>query len=132
MTSKQCTTIAQALHLSDAEEAQLMLLALIARAPERLRPTLRQARLGLTLLAVDAVRTADPQDQLPAFIAAMDAVAEVWPTVKARWETPAAPRSRGHTPRAGQGPRPVVEVMTPPAPQTNARTVRQREKPRAE
>src|SRR5882724_1254202 len=42
MTSKQCTAIARALNLTDAQEAQLMLMALIDRAPERLKPTLRR------------------------------------------------------------------------------------------
>ena len=41
MTSKQCTVIAQALQLTDDDEAQLMLLAQIDRAPERLKPILR-------------------------------------------------------------------------------------------
>ena|SRR2546427_4176749 len=37
MTSKQCTVIARALALTDADEAQLILLAQTDRAPERLK-----------------------------------------------------------------------------------------------
>ena len=83
MTSKQCTAIARALNLTDAQEAQLMLLALIDRAPERLQPTLRQARLRIRLATVEAFFMAYPPDKMEAFIATMDAVAEVWPKVKA-------------------------------------------------
>jgi transcriptional regulator with XRE-family HTH domain len=54
MTSKQCTAIARALDLSDADEAQLILLAQIDRVPARLKPPLRQARLRSTLAPVEA------------------------------------------------------------------------------
>jgi transcriptional regulator with XRE-family HTH domain len=84
MTSKQCTAIAGALNLTDAQEAQLMLLALIDRAPERLKPTLRQARLRSTLATVEAFLLAYPPEKMEAFITTMDAVAEVWTAVKAR------------------------------------------------
>jgi transcriptional regulator with XRE-family HTH domain len=88
MTSKQCTAIARALNLTDAQEAQLMLMALIDRAPERLKPTLRQARLRIRLADVEAFFMAYPPDKLEAFIATMDAVAEVWPKVKATGKSP--------------------------------------------
>ena len=55
MTSKQCTVIAQALHLTDADEAQLMLLAQTDRAPERLKPLLHQVRLR-SMLSEGCVR----------------------------------------------------------------------------
>jgi hypothetical protein len=98
MTSKQCTAIARALNLTDAQEAQLMLLALIDRAPERLKPTLRQARLRSTLATVEAFLMAYPPEKMEAFITTMDAVAEVWPTVKAR--------GKSHQNAANVGPRP--------------------------
>jgi transcriptional regulator with XRE-family HTH domain len=84
MTSKQCTAMARGLNLTDAQEAQLMLLALIDRAHERLKPTLRQARLGIILAPVEAFFMACPPEQVEAFITTMDAVAEMWPTVKAQ------------------------------------------------
>jgi transcriptional regulator with XRE-family HTH domain len=84
MTSKQCTAVARGLTLTDAQEAQLMLLALIDRAPERLKPTLRQARLGITLAPVEAFLMACPPEKVDAFITTMDAVAEMWPTLKAQ------------------------------------------------
>jgi transcriptional regulator with XRE-family HTH domain len=98
MTSKQCTAIARALNLTDAQEAQLMLMALIDRAPERLQPTLRQARLRIRLAPVEAFFMAYPPDQLEAFIATLDAVAEVWPKVKARGKIPHTPAKAGLRP----------------------------------
>jgi transcriptional regulator with XRE-family HTH domain len=88
MTSKQCTAIARALNLTDAQEAQLMLMALIDRAPERLKPTLRQARLRVRLATVEAFFMAYPPDKMEAFIATMDAVADVWPQVKVNGKFP--------------------------------------------
>jgi transcriptional regulator with XRE-family HTH domain len=84
MTSKQCTAVARGLNLTDAQEAQLMLLALIDRAPERLKPTLRQARLGIILAPVEAFLMACPPEKVDAFIMTLDTVAEMWPTVKAQ------------------------------------------------
>src|SRR3989442_4647936 len=52
MTSKQCTVIARALDLTDAHEAQLILLAQTDRAPARLKPLLRQVRLQSMLSMV--------------------------------------------------------------------------------
>jgi transcriptional regulator with XRE-family HTH domain len=98
MTSKQCTTIARALNLTDAQEAQLMLLALIDRAPERLKPTLRQARLRIALATIEAFLMAYPPDKMEAFIATMDAVAEVWPKVKAREKSAQNPANAGSRP----------------------------------
>jgi transcriptional regulator with XRE-family HTH domain len=100
MTSKQCTAIARALNLTDAQEAQLMLMALIDRAPERLKPTLRQARLRIALAPVEAFLMACPPDRIEALIATMEAVADVWPKVKARGKSPqnpavASPRPNG-------------------------------------
>src|SRR5438477_7081576 len=54
MTSKQCTVIARALALPDADEAQLILLAQTDRAPERLKSLLRQVRLRSMLSTVEA------------------------------------------------------------------------------
>jgi len=88
MTAKQCTAIARALQLTDADEAQLILLAQTDRAPERLKPLLRQARLRITLDPVAAFLRAYPADKMAAFIATMDALAEVWPIVKARGLSP--------------------------------------------
>jgi len=95
MTSKQCTAIARALNLTDAQQAQLMLMALIDRAPERLKPTLRQARLRIRLATVEAFFMAYPPDQMEAFIATMDAVADVWPKVKANGKFPQNPAKAG-------------------------------------
>ena len=66
MTSKQCTAIARALHLTDDDEAQLMLLAQIDRAPERLQPILRQVRLRSTLRIVEAFLMAYPPEKMEA------------------------------------------------------------------
>jgi transcriptional regulator with XRE-family HTH domain len=98
MTSKQCTAIAQALNLTDAQEAQLMLMALIDRAPERLKSTLRQARLRMRLASVEAFFMAYPPDKMEAFIATMDAVAEVWPKVQADGKFPRNPARAGSRP----------------------------------
>jgi transcriptional regulator with XRE-family HTH domain len=103
MTSKQCTAIARALSLTDAQEAQLMLLALIDRAPERLKPTLRRARLRIALGTVEAFLMAYPPEKMEAFIATMDAVAEVWPKVKARGTSPQTPANAG--PRSNEASR---------------------------
>src|SRR5262245_50137967 len=88
MTSKQCTVIAQALHLTDADEAQLMLLAQTDRTPERLKPILHQIRLRSMLSMVEAFFMAYPPEKIEAFITTMDVLAEVWPHVKARELTP--------------------------------------------
>jgi hypothetical protein len=50
---------------------------------ERLKPTLRQARLRITLVPVEAFLMEYPQDQMEAFITTLDTVAEVWAKVKA-------------------------------------------------
>lgn len=60
MLSKQCAAIAKALGRTDKDEAQLMLLGLTDRAPERLKPSLRRAGLGLRLHAFEAFLTAYP------------------------------------------------------------------------
>ena len=88
MTSKQCTVIARALHLTDDDEAQLVLLAQIDRAPERLKPILRQVRLRSRLHTVEAFLLAYPPEKIEAFITTMDVLAEVWPHVKARGLAP--------------------------------------------
>jgi transcriptional regulator with XRE-family HTH domain len=88
MTSKQCTVIARALQLTDDDEAQLMLLAQIDRAPERLKPLLRQVRLRSMLRTVEAFLLAYPPEKMEAFITTLDALAEVWPHVKARGLSP--------------------------------------------
>ena len=88
MTSKRCTIIAQALHLTDVDEAQLMLLAQTDRAPERLKPLLHQVRLRSMLSTVEAFFLAYPPEKIEAFITTMDVLAEVWPYVKARGLAP--------------------------------------------
>ena len=104
MTSKQCTAIARALNLTDAQEAQLMLLALIDRAPERLKPTLRQARLRSTLAPVEAFLMAYPPEKMDAFITTMDAVAEVWPQSQSTGKSPQHPAKAGPRPtKASRG-----------------------------
>jgi hypothetical protein len=104
MTSNQCTAIARALNLTDAQEAQLMLMALIDRAPERLKPTLSQARLRIRLATVEAFFMAYPPDKMEAFIATMDAVAEVWPQVKVNGKLPRNPAKAGPRPnKVSQG-----------------------------
>jgi transcriptional regulator with XRE-family HTH domain len=84
MTSKQCTVVARALQLTDDDEAQLMLLAQIDRAPERLKPILRQVRLRSMLRTVEAFLLAYPPEKMEAFLTTLDTLAEVWPHVKAR------------------------------------------------
>jgi hypothetical protein len=88
MTSKQCTIIAQALALTDSDEAQLILLAQTDRAPERLKPLLRQVRLRSTLSTLEACFLAYPPEKIEAFITTMDVLAEVWPHVKTRGLAP--------------------------------------------
>jgi transcriptional regulator with XRE-family HTH domain len=91
MTSKQCTVLARALDLTDADEAQLMLLAQTDRAPERLKPLLHQIRLRSMLSTVEAFFLAYPPEKMEAFITTMDVLAEVWPHVKARGLPPPHP-----------------------------------------
>ena len=100
MTSKQCTVIARALRLTDADEAQLMLLAQIDRAPERLKPILLQVRLRSMLSTVEAFLMAYPPEKMEAFITTMDALAEVWPHVKARGLSPQHAVNAGPQPSA--------------------------------
>jgi transcriptional regulator with XRE-family HTH domain len=100
MTSKQCTVIARALHLPDADEAQLMLLAQTDRAPERLKPLLHQVRLRSMLSTVEAFFLAYPPEKIEAFITTMDVLAEVWPHVKARGLAPHNPAPAGLPPSA--------------------------------
>ena len=88
MTSKQCTVIARALALTDADEAQLILLAQTDRAPERLKPLLRQVRLRSMLSTVEACFLAYPPEKMEALITTLDVLAEVWPHVKARGLAP--------------------------------------------
>jgi hypothetical protein len=90
--------IAMALNLTDAQEAELMLLALIDRAPERLKPTLRRARLRSMLAPVEAFLMAYPPEKMDAFITTMDAVAEVWPQIKANGKSPQNPAKAGPRP----------------------------------
>ena len=91
MTSKQCTVIARALDLTDADEAQLILLAQTDRAPARLKPLLRQARLQSMRSTVETFFLAYPPEKMEAFITTLDALAEVWPHVKARGLAPPHP-----------------------------------------
>ena len=100
MTSKQCTVIARALHLTDADEAQLMLLAQTDRAPERLKPLLHQVRLRSILHTVEAFFMAYPPEKIEAFLTTMDVLAEVWPQVKARGLFPHNPAHAGPHPSA--------------------------------
>ena len=65
---------------------------------ERLKPTLRQARLRIRLATVEAFFMAYPPDKMEAFIATMDAVAEVWPQVKANGKFPQNPAKAGLRP----------------------------------
>jgi transcriptional regulator with XRE-family HTH domain len=104
MTSKQCTAVARGLNLTDAQEAQLMLLALIDRAPTRLKPTLRQARRRIRLFPVEAFLMEYPQAQMEAFITTLDTVAEIWAKVNARGKPPQNPANAGPRPSdASQG-----------------------------
>jgi transcriptional regulator with XRE-family HTH domain len=100
MTSKQCTALARALTLTDDDEAQLMLLAQIDRAPERLKPILRQVRLRSMLRTVEALLMAYPPEKMEAFITTLDALAEVWPHVKARGLSPQHAVHAGRQPSA--------------------------------
>src|SRR5262249_11194127 len=95
MTSKQCTVLARALRLTDADEAQLMLLAQTDRAPERLKPLLHQVRLQSMLSRVEVFFMAYPPEKIEAFITTMDVLAEMWPDVKARGVAPRNPAPAG-------------------------------------
>jgi transcriptional regulator with XRE-family HTH domain len=95
MLSRPCTAIAKALGLTDEDAAQLMLLALIDRAPERLKPILRRPRLGLRLQPFEALLTACPQGQLHEGIATLDTIAELWPHVKRGERTPQPEEGQG-------------------------------------
>jgi transcriptional regulator with XRE-family HTH domain len=88
MTSKQCMVIARALALTDADEAQLILLAQTDRAPEHLKPLLRQIRLRSTLSTVEAFFLAYPPEKIEAFIKTMDVLADVWTRVYTRGLSP--------------------------------------------
>jgi len=98
MTSKQCTVIARALALTDADEAQLILLAQTDRAPERLKPLLRQVRLRSMLSTVEACFLAYPPEKIEAFITTMDVLAELWPHIKVRALAPHHPAPAGPHP----------------------------------
>jgi hypothetical protein len=100
MTSKQCTVLARALRLTDADEAQLMLLAQTDRAPERLKPILHQVRLRSMLSTVEGFFLAYPPEKIEAFITTMDVLAEVWPRAKARGLAPHYPAPAGSPPSA--------------------------------
>src|SRR6266849_2473776 len=100
MTSKQCTVLARALHLTDADEAQLMLLAQTDRAPERLKPILHQVRLRSMLSTVEAFFMAYPPEKIEAFLTTMDVLAELWPHIKARELTLHNPAHAGLQPSA--------------------------------
>ena len=88
MTSKQCTVIAQALHLPEDNEAQLMLLAQTDRAPERLKPILRRVRLRSMLHILEAFLLVYLPEKMEAFLTTLDALAEVWPSIRARGLAP--------------------------------------------
>lgn len=99
MTSKQCTILAQALRLTDDDEAQLLLLALIDRAPARLQPILRQVRLRSLLSTVEAFLLAYPPEKLDAFLTTLDTLTEVWPQIKAQHRAPQPTAPAGVPPR---------------------------------
>ena len=97
MTSKQCTVLAWGLALTDADEAQLLLLAQTDRAPACLKPLLRQIRLRSMRSTVETCCLASPPEKLEACITTLETLAEVWPHVKARGlalphTAPAAPQ----------------------------------------
>jgi hypothetical protein len=77
-----------------------MLLAQTDRAPERLKPLLHQVRLRSMLSTVEAFFLAYPPEKIEAFITTMDALAEVWPHVKARGLVPHYPAPAGPHPSA--------------------------------
>ena len=72
------------------------MLAQTDRAPARLKPLLRQVRLWSMLSTVEAFLLAYPPEKIEALITTLDALAEVWPHVKARGLTP--PHTRGPPP----------------------------------
>jgi hypothetical protein len=84
LLSKPCTAIAKAMDLTAADEAELLLLALIDRAPERRKPMPHSARIDLRLQAFEACLTADLQGKLQVLLATLNSIAELWPHVKAR------------------------------------------------
>jgi hypothetical protein len=78
-------------------------LAQTDRAPERLKPLLRQVRLRSMLSTVEAFVLTYPPEKMEALITTLDVLAEVWPHVKARGlapphAAPAAPQPRDPSP----------------------------------
>jgi len=100
MTSKQCTVLARALDLTDADVAQHRLLAQTDRAPERLKSLLHQVRLRSMLSTVEACFLAYPPEKIEAFITTMDVLTELWPHIKARALAPHHPAPAGLPPSA--------------------------------
>src|SRR5262245_14567069 len=100
MTSKQCTILAQALHLTAGDEAQLLLLAQTDRAPVHLQPLLRQIRLQSLLSPVETFLRAYPQEKIAALLTTLEALAEVWPHIQARGIPPPHVASPGPPPGA--------------------------------
>ncbi len=84
-----CSLFAKALALSGPDEEHLMLLAFIDKAPERLKPFLRQATLGPRLRKLHAFIHDLPEEQANEFIAALEAIAEVWLKIRAGEHRPA-------------------------------------------
>ena len=84
LLSKHCPDIAKAMDLTAACETQLLLRARSDRAPERRKPMLHNASIGLRLHAFAAFLTAYPQGKLQEWLATLDTMAELWPHVKAR------------------------------------------------
>jgi hypothetical protein len=88
--SKPCTAIAKVMDLPAEGEAQLLLRALIDRAPERRKPMPHSARISLRLHAFAAYLTAYLQGRLQELLATPDTIAELWPHVAARRAHPSA------------------------------------------
>jgi hypothetical protein len=84
LLSKQCTAIAKAMDLTAEGEAQLLLLALIDRAPEHRKPMPHSTGIRLRLHAFGAFLTAYPQGKLQELLARLDTIAGLWPHVKVR------------------------------------------------
>ena len=98
MTSKQCTILAQALHLTAGDEVQLLLLAQTDRAPAHLQPLLHQIRLQSLLSPVETFLRAYPPEKIAALLTTLEALAEVWPHIQARGMPPPHVASPGPPP----------------------------------
>jgi hypothetical protein len=86
---EMCHRFAGALGLSEPDEAHVLLLALIDKAPERLKPLLRGVTLVPRLRGLHAFLRDLPDEHAHAFMAALEAIADVCVNIRAGGNRPA-------------------------------------------